>query len=167
MKERIVQQPIATEVQEKFTDLPTADTERSTFDMSHPWKGTMDSKYIVPCLLQEILPGDTIRIKSTAFMRLATPLKPIMDSVTADIHYFFVANRLVWDNWQFFMGERKKPTDDPTTLSVPVLNVDLALPTWTSSLQDYFGCPMVNSGSAVVVQINALPFRGYQLIWNE
>lgn len=168
MKERIVQQPVATEVQEKFTDLPTADTERSTFDMSHPWKGTMDSKYIVPCMLQEVLPGDTFNIKSTAFMRLATPLRPIMDSVTADIHYFFVPNRILWDNWQAFMGERKNPSDDPTLLSVPLANIPLDLPRVANTLQDYFGLPLVtaNPGQATV-QVNALPFRGYYSIWNE
>ena len=109
MSERTVQQPVAAERQQKFSDLPTADTERSTFDMSHSWKSTMDTNRIVPCLLQEILPGDTFNIKSQVFMRLATPIKPLMDSITADIHYFFVPNRLVWDNWQFFMGERKNP----------------------------------------------------------
>lgn len=167
MKERTVVQPVATEVQEKFTDLPTADTERSTFDMSHPWKGTMDSKFIVPCLVQEILPGDTIKIKTTAFLRLATPLRPIMDSVTTDIHYFYVPNRLVWDNWQYFMGERKNPTDDPDLLSVPQIKIDLALPLYANSVSDYFGLPMVTAAPGTKTLVNALPYRGYVKIFNE
>jgi len=167
MSERIVQQPVATQTQAKFADLPTADVDRSSFDMSHPWKGTMDSKNIVPCLLQEILPGDTFNVKTTAFMRLATPIKPIMDSITADIHYFFVPNRLVWDNWQFFMGERKNPDDDPTTVSIPQYNANIDLPAQAQTLQDYFGLPMIESIDPVETGVNALPFRGYALIWNE
>jgi len=166
--DKIVNQPVATTVQEKFSDLPTADTERSTFDMSHPWKGTMLTKRIVPCLTQEILPGDTFSVQSTAFLRLATPLKPIMDSLTADIHYFFVPNRLVWDNWQFFMGERKLPTDDPTTVSVPQIEVEVTInEATTGSLPDYFGLPMTDEGEFVTMFVNALPFRGYNLIYNE
>ena len=93
MSERIIQQPPAQAAQEKFTNLPTADVERSTFDMSHPWKGTVQTNRIVPVLTMEVLPGDTFKIKTTAFMRLATPLKPIMDGITTDIHYFFCPNR--------------------------------------------------------------------------
>ena len=169
MSERTVQQPVAAERQAKFSDLPTADTERSTFDMSHSWKGTMDTNRIVPTLLQEILPGDTFKISSKVFMRLATPLKPIMDSITADIHYFFVPNRLVWDNWQFFMGERKSPDDDPSELSIPQILVDLDFNTAQASLLDYFGLPLVDPAGPGDGQttVTALPFRAYSLIFNE
>jgi len=168
MAERTVQQPIATQRQAKFSDLPTADVERSTFDMSHPWKGTMDTNKIVPCLLQEILPGDTFNVKSAIFMRLATPLKPIMDNITADIHYFFVPNRLVWDNWALFMGERKKVDDDPTEVSIPQIEVDLSVETATGTLHDYFGVPLLTTAEGNGrVWINTLPFRAYNLIHNE
>lgn len=167
MAEKHVQQPQAVATQAKFTDLPTADIERSTFDMSHSWKGTADEGIIVPTLLQEILPGDTFQVNSTIFMRLATPLKPIMDTVTADIHFFFVPNRLVWDNWQFFMGERANPDDDPTTITMPIHEADVQLPAAANTLYDYFGLPLVESGSQVEINVNALPFRGYDLIYNE
>lgn len=168
MAERSFSQPVATGVQEKFTNIPSAETPRSTFDMSHPWKGTMDSNLIVPCLTMEVLPGDTFAVKSTAFMRMATPLKPIMDSITADIHYFFVPNRLVWDNWKYFMGERKNTSDDPTELSVPQIEITLDYnPLTEGSLQDYFGIPHVERDPAPTTRVNSLPFRGYQLIFNE
>lgn len=169
MAERTFTQPVATAVQEKFTNVPSADTPRSTFDMSHPWKGTMNTNLIAPCLLMEILPGDTFNVKTTAFMRMATPLKPIMDSITADLHYFFVPNRLVWDNWQYFMGERKNIDDDPAELSVPQIEITLDFnPLSEGSLQDYFGIMFVEDRDpAPSTRVNALPFRGYQLIFNE
>jgi len=169
MSDKIVQQPVAGEVQSKFSDLPTADVDRSTFDMSHSWKGTIDTWRITPTFLQEVLPGDTFSVNTTAFMRLATPLKPIMDTLTADIHYFFVPNRLVWDNWQFFMGERKKLDDDPTTVSIPQANVDFNIRNSTGRLADAFGLPLWDPGddTPIIRPVNALPFRGYSLIFND
>ena len=175
MAERIVQQPQASKVQEKFADLPSADVERSTFDMSHPWKGTMDTWQLIPTLLTEVLPGDTFNVSSTIFMRLATPIKPLMDNLTADIHYFFVPNRLVWDNWQFFMGERKKPDDDPTTITIPQVEVDLNINNINKDdeqkgiVADCFGIPLYDPGHEIptMTRVNALPFRAYALIYNE
>lgn len=178
MAERIVQQPTATARQEKFTDLPTANVDRSTFDMSHPWKGTMDNWQITPTLCMEVLPGDTFNVSSTVFMRLATPIKPIMDNLTADIHYFFVPNRLVWDNWQFFMGERKNPTDDPTTVTVPQVQIDFNIRNrdriddvnvFKGVVPDCFGLPLFDPGDDTPQYgyVNALPFRAYALIYNE
>lgn len=168
MSERTVQQPVAAQRQAKFSDLPTADVDRSTFDMSHSWKGTSDVYKIIPVLNQEILPGDTFNVSSTVFMRLATPLKPIMDNLTADIHYFFVPNRLVWDNWQAFMGERKNVDDDPAELTIPQVNVDLDITTSGGQLPDYFGLPLFdNGGQPFMTQVCTFPFRGYQLIWTE
>jgi len=169
MAERIVQQPLAAERQSKFADLPTADVDRSTFDMSHSWKGTADTWKIVPVMCQEILPGDTFSIRTTAFVRLATPLKPIMDGLTTDIHFFFVPNRLVWDNWQMFMGERKNIDDDPTEINIPQANVDLNVRNSTGELPDYFGLPLIEAAdnTPIMTQVSSLPFRAYSLIWDE
>ena len=173
MAERIVQQPIAANVQDKFSDLPTADVERSTFDMSHSWKGTPLPMLLTPIMLQEVLPGDTFKVESTFFVRLATPLHPIMDSLTCDIHYFFVPNRLLWDNWQAFMGERTKPDTDITTLKIPQANVDFNINNSLLQLPDYFGLPLIapegggNDTTPIMGQVSTLPFRAYQLIWNE
>jgi len=101
-------------------------------------------------------------------MRLATLLKPVMDSITADMHYFFVPNRLVWDNWEFFMGECKKPEDDPNIVLIPQLNIDLTIDYWTENLADYFGLSLfdVAAGQAET-SVNTLLFRGYELIFND
>lgn len=172
MAERTVQQPSSGPTQERFSNLPTAEVDRSTFDMSHPWKGTMQTYEITPMLCMEILPGDTFNVNSTVFMRLATPLKPIMDNLTADIHYFFVPNRLVWDNFQFFMGERKNPTDDPTEVTIPQVNIDFNIRNINlvdGVLADKLGLPMYDPGdnSPQIGQVNALPFRSYSLIYND
>ncbi|AXL15133.1 major capsid protein [Microviridae sp.] len=162
----IVQQPATVGRQQQFQNLPSADVERSTFDRSHSYKCTFDAGKIIPFLVDEVLPGDTFNARATMFMRMATPLHPIMDNVQVDIHWFFVPNRLVWENWQFFMGEREKLTDDPTTVTIPIAEVDIAKA--HGNLADFYGLPLLNENDpANVIQVNALPFRAYAQIYDD
>ena len=168
-KEKYFRQPSVMTTQEHFSKAPNADIQRSQFDRSHGLKTTFDAGQLIPIYVDEILPGDEFKMKATNFTRLATPLKPFMDNVSLDMHFFFVPCRLIWDNWEKFMGERTDPSDDPTTLSIPTHDITLASsdPTATNIYQ-YFGLPYKRdaAGSATLT-VNALPFRAYNLIYNE
>jgi hypothetical protein len=151
----------------QFAMIPRADIPRSTFDSQKAYKTTFDAGYLVPVYVDEILPGDTVRLNMTSFTRLATPLFPIMDNMHLDSFFFFVPNRLVWDNWQKFMGERSPNPDS---------SIDFVIPTCTSpaggyavnSLQDYMGIPTAGQITAPnTVTHNNLPMRAYNLIYNE
>ena len=98
----------------QFAEVPHLNIPRSTFDRSHGYKTTFESGMLVPILVDEALPGDTFSTKMTAFARLSTPIAPIMDNMYMDTHFFSVPVRLVWDNWQQFMGETE-PSDPVTT----------------------------------------------------
>lgn len=149
-----------------FAMVPKADIPRSSFDIQKTYKTTFDSGYLVPIYVDEVLPGDTFRVKMTAFARLATPEFPIMDNMYMDSFFFFVPNRLVWDNWKKFMGEQNNPGDSisyviPQTVS-PVGGYAV------NSLQDYMGLPTVGQvGALNTFTHNALFTRAYNLIWNE
>ena len=83
-----------------------------------------------------------------------------MDSMYFETFFFFVPSRLLWDNWQKFNGEQENPGDS-TDYLIPTLpdNTNFEV----GSIGDYFGIPTgVN-----LSKINALPFRAYNLIWNE
>ena len=43
--------------QHKFSQIPKAEIQRSTFDRSHGYKTTLDASYLVPVLVDEALPG--------------------------------------------------------------------------------------------------------------
>lgn len=145
--------------QHLFSQIPRAEIQRSNFNRSHGLKTTFDSGYLVPFYVDEVLPGDTFNLKATLFGRLATPVVPFMDNLYLETFFFFVPNRLVWDNWQKFNGEQENPGDS-TDFLVPTL----AANTWqVGSLADYFGIPTGVNLSG----INALPFRAYNLIYNE
>ncbi len=73
--------------QHKFSQIPKAEIQRSTFDRSHGYKTTLDASYLVPVLVDEALPGDTFNVSMTAFARMATPIFPIMDNMHLPPHF--------------------------------------------------------------------------------
>jgi len=94
-----------------FAQVPKAQIARSQFDRSHAVKTTFDSSYLVPFYVDEALPGDTFNLRLNAFVRMSTPLKPLMDNLYLDTFFFAVPYRLVWTNFQKMMGERENPSD--------------------------------------------------------
>ena len=150
----------------QFSMVPRAEIPRSSFDMETAHKTTFDAGFLVPVYVDEVLPGDTFRLNMTAFCRLATPLFPIMDNMVMDSFFFFVPNRLVWNNWKKFMGEQDNPGD---SISYVIPQVTCPAGGYAvNSLQDYFGLPTVGvlAGGATVSH-NTLFLRAYNLIWNE
>jgi hypothetical protein len=150
----------------KFAMVPRADIPRSSFAIETSHKTTFDAGYLVPVFIDEVLPGDTFNLKMTAFARLSTPLFPVMDNLHLDSFFFFVPNRLIWENWQKFMGEQDNPGD-----SIDYLIPQTTSPTGgylTNSLQDYMGLPTVNQiGAAATISHSVLHLRAYNLIWNQ
>ncbi|WNK12897.1 MAG: major capsid protein [Microvirus sp.] len=149
----------------QFAMVPRADIPRSSFRIQKTHKTTFDAGLLIPIYVDEILPGDSFNLKMTAFARLATPIFPIMDNMTMDSFFFFVPNRLVWNNWKKFMGEQAKPTDS-VDYSIPFLNGDeLGYP--IGSIYDYMGLPTAGTQILGHPSFNVLPLRAYNLIWNE
>jgi hypothetical protein len=150
----------------QFTMIPKADIPRSSFDCQSTHKTTFDAGQLIPVYVDEVLPGDTFNLKMTAFARLATPLYPIMDNMVLDSFFFFVPNRLIWSNWQKFMGQQTNPGDSISYV-VPQ-QVSPAGGYAVGSLQDYMGLPTVGQVTAgQTVSHCAFWPRAYNLIWNE
>ncbi|WNK13884.1 MAG: major capsid protein [Microvirus sp.] len=169
-KEKYFVQPSGTAAAGHFAQVPGAEIERSKFDRSHSYKTTFNGGKLVPVFVDEVLPGDTFHMNATAFARLATPLKPIMDNIYLDTHFWFVPYRIVWDNFQKFMGERVQPTDDPNIYTVPQTVIQVNTAPFTEGEQfiwNYMGLPLSPRGVPTNVSVSSLPFRAYQLIFNE
>ena len=150
----------------QFTMIPKADIPRSSFDCQSTHKTTFDAGYLVPVYVDEVLPGDTFRLNMTAFARLATPLYPIMDNMHLDSFFFFVPNRLIWNNWQKFMGQQENPSSSISYV-VPQ-QVSPAGGYAIGSLQDYMGLPTAGQVAAgQTVSHCAFWPRAYNLIYNE
>ena len=149
-----------------FAMVPRADIPRSRFAMQKTLKTTFDSGLIVPIMCEEVLPGDTFNVNVTMFGRLATPIFPVMDNLHLDSFFFFVPNRLVWNNWVKFMGEQDNPADSISYTIPQQVSPTGGYP--IGSLQDYLGLPTVGQvGAGNTVSHSALPTRAYNLIYNQ
>ena len=145
-----------------FSRAPQATIPRSKFNRSHGVKTTFNEGFLVPILVDEILPGDTFNLKMHAFARMATPIFPIMDNLYLESFFFAVPYRLVWNNWEKFNGYQVNPGDS-TDFTVPQITGPEASGVVVGSLADYMGIPP----GILNLKFNALHFRAYNLIWNE
>lgn len=148
--------------QQQFSQAPSVKASRSRFNRSHGHKTTFDAGWLVPVYLDEVLPGDSISLKMTHFGRLATPLKPVMDNMYIDTHFFFVPNRLVWDNWEKMQGAQDDPGDSIDYI-IPIIAAPASTGYAVGSLADYMGLPV----GIPNFEHSALPFRAYNLIYNQ
>jgi hypothetical protein len=162
----------------RFAQAPQVDIQRSTFDRSSGHKTTFNAGKLVPIYVDEVLPGDTFEMKTSAIIRGSTPIFPVMDNANLDIYFFYVPNRLVWDHWKEFNGENTTSKWEQTVeYSIPQMAPPLStgtVPTagWEKgTLADYMGIPTgVGPGASQTnpeYTVNHLPFRAYCLIWNE
>lgn len=145
-----------------FAQVPSAEIPRSQFNRSSRHKMTFNEKFLYPMFVDEVLPGDTFNLRTSAFCRMATPIYPIMDDMYMETFYFFVPIRLVWDNFQKSMGEQEAPGDS-TDFLAPILTSPDPNGYGEGTLFDYMGLPTQKPN----MQHISLPLRCYNLIWNE
>lgn len=144
-----------------FSMIPKTNIERSSFDRSFGYKTTFNEGLLIPFFCDEVLPGDTFKLKTSVLARLSTPIVPVMDNMFLDMQFFFVPNRLLWDHWTNFNGEQRDPTDS-TDYLVPTITSPVG-GFATQSIFDYLGLPT----GVANLSVNSLPLRAYNLIWNE
>lgn len=147
--------------QHSFAVTPKAEIQRSSLDRNCGHKTTFNSGELVPIFLDEALPGDTMSMKMSLFARITTLLFPIMDNVWIDTHWFFIPNRLIWDNWEKFNGAQDNPGDS-TDFLVPQLT-NPAGGYEEDSLSDYFGVPT----KVDPMKVTSLFHRAYNLTVND
>ena len=153
---------LPTVMKHEFSRVPQAEIQRSTFNRSHGLKTTFDAGYLVPIFVDEVVPGDSFNVRAHGFGRLATPIYPVMDNLYVETFFFFVPNRLIWDNWEKFNGAQDNPGDS-TSYLVPQLTLGSGVSIAGDSLFDYMGLPTGVNGIA----FNNFHGRAYNLCYNE
>lgn len=154
----------------------------SGFDLSYSNKLTMDLGDLVPVYKQEVLPGDEFKVNSQFMVRMAPLSNPIFTKLNAQIHYFFVPNRLLWDKtqtsgWENFITGGKDGTLAPIPPYLPLSQIikhgyaDDADGKGAQTLADYMGIPYVpDTGEEHYYDkysINAFPFLAYNKIYDD
>lgn len=160
-----------------FTRVKLRKPKTSSFDLS--FSNTFTAKFglLTPFLCQEVLPGDKYKIGVSHLIRMAPTLAPLMSQVNVFMHYFFVPNRLVWDEWEDFItrGSQGNMAPNKPHLHFQITNSNAqkyAYNLFDGSLADYLNFPTIGpkweaTMPAKNVHFDALPFRAYQLIFNE
>lgn len=134
--------------------------KRSKFSLSNYKLFSCDMGELVPCGLTEVLPGDSIQQATNALVRASPLLAPVMHPVPVRIHHWFVPHRLVWENWEDFITGGPDGMDDSV---FPTITSPAGSGFAVGTLADYLGVPT----GVPDLEVSALPFRGYALIWNE
>lgn len=133
--------------------------KRSKHSLSNYKLLSMNMGNLVPIGVTEVLPGDTMQQATSALVRVSPLINPVMHPVHVKIHHWYVPTRIIWEDFEDFITGG--PDGDSQAL-FPVINTG---PDGLGSgtLADYLGIPPL----AKDLDISALPFRAYSLIFNE
>ena len=129
---------------------------RYKHNLSNYKLASLDGGLLIPLNLLEVLPGDTVQQYTSAFIRVSPLVTPVMHTVRATVHHWYVPFRLLWEDWEDFI------TGGPDGLDQSIVPYVDATTVTEGQLADYLGLP---PGS--VPRHSALPYRAYALIWNE
>lgn len=151
-----------------FNQIPEMKASRTRFNRDQTILTTFDSGKLIPFYVDEVLPGDTFSVDTSAIIRMSTPKYPVMDDAFIDFYYFYCPNRILWRNFKYFMGEVEDEPWLPTkSYEVPKIKIngsDKVPQPYEKSILDYMGVPTKIKAE---IEINALPVRAYVKIWNE
>lgn len=142
-------------------DVPQMYGGRSVIECPSNWKGTFNSGYLIPFFWCPVLPGDTMHLNTTFFCRMSTQVLPPMDNIYLDFHFWYVADRLRWNNFRKFMGEQENPGDSIDFVE-PVINSGKDGFDY-ETVFDYVGVPP----KVPNLDVDAGLFRDMVLIWNN
>lgn len=134
---------------------------RNGFDLSHTTTTSINMGTLVPVSVMEVIPGDKFTIGAECLVRFAPLVAPVMHRFDARIEYFFVPNRLTWDQWNQFISTQPGAVGLP---AVPTVNISQGAYN-SHPLADYMGIPQPSATGTI--QVNALPFAAYQKIYDE
>ena len=151
-----------------FNQIPEMKASRTRFNRDQTILTTFDSGRLIPFYVDEVLPGDTFNVNTSAIIRMTTPKYPVMDDAFIDFYYFYCPNRILWDNFKHFMGEVEAtpwmPKKEYATPKITIRGTDSSPKPNEKSVLDYMGVP---TKVKKTFTINALPVRAYVKIWNE
>lgn len=162
-----------------FSKIRIPKLKRSRFNLSHDVKLSMRMGELTPIFCQPVIPGDSWKLNTEILMRFSPLIAPVMHRLNVYTHFFFVPNRLIWDNWKDFITGGEDGLQSPSYPRFKFPNVSSLSSFKTGTLADYLGFPVMDDGNSgdnrfnfgskpfSPFEIDALPFRAYGLIWNE
>jgi hypothetical protein len=149
-----------------FNSIKLERPKKNVFDLTHDVKLSADMGNLTPILTLECVPGDKFELGCESLIRFSPLIAPVMHRMDVSMHYFFVPNRILWDNWEKFITDANSGAVMPYIPSNVLEQVNATVFPTASLNADYLGVPPPPN-SSTVTNINALPFAAYQCIYNE
>lgn len=163
-----------------FSQIPLRKPKRNIFDLSFDNLVSLNFGELVPIMCKEVLPGDTWQVQSSAMVRFAPMLAPLMHRVNVYVHYFFVPNRILWSDFEDFITGGRDGQSNPYFPRLQMSSWDthnqddLKYLTGSGSLFDYLGLPSPDTDDEDNWDytlkgrfLNVLPFGAYLKIYND
>ena len=141
-----------------FDRIKLTKPKSSVFDLSHEKKLSLNMGDLVPVFLQETLPGDRFKVNMEHLIRFQPLLAPIMHRVNVYTHFFFVPNRLVWNDWEKFITGGSDGEQLPVFPRYKGEHVDIVSVFKKGSLSDYLGIPISNITSPYNLDFFSITF---------
>lgn len=148
-----------------FNSIQLKKPKKNFFDLTHDVKFSSNMGELTPVLTLECVPGDKFDLSCESIIRFAPMTAPVMHRMDVTIHYFFVPNRILWDDWEAFITNNG-PNGTGPTIAPPVVNWTPNATVLWKKFADYFGLPPLPTG-APDISCSAFPFAAYQCIYNE
>jgi len=155
-----------------FNSIQLKKPNKNFFDLTHDVKLSANLGELTPILTLECVPGDKFDLSAESIIRFAPMVAPVMHRMDVTMHYFFVPNRILWDNWEKYITNNG-PSGTGVDYVAPYLTMTDSFITEPEAIAakslrflDYLGIPPISTGG-VNTQINALPIAAYQAIYNE
>lgn len=147
-----------------FNTVQGSNPSSNYFDLSHDLKFSCNMGNLIPTLCMDIVPGDKVNIGSESMLRFAALIAPIMHRVKVTQHYFFVPNRIIWDNWEDWITGNIDV--EPPYLFVPQDQSENEYVVAAGSIANYMGIPVKRQQNlSSNPKINALPFAAVAKIY--
>lgn len=148
--------------------------KKSRFNRSRQWKAQMQPGFLIPCLLEEVFPGDEYEIDPEFLYKFQSLWFPILHKLTMRCDVYEIPNRIIWPDrstdlinqgWSKWITMQNEE-------ELPKINVDCTYD--NSFIQNRVGIymglpaiPMHAGNTELISDLVAFPFSAYLKIWDE
>lgn len=87
-----------------FSSIPLRPPKRNYFNLSHERKLTTDIMRLTPIMCEKTVGKERFVVTSDILVRMMATVAPIMHNINIYTHFFFVPRRLLWSDWQNYIG---------------------------------------------------------------
>lgn len=145
--------------------IDTIETPRSTWRRSFNHKTSFNAGKLVPFYINmDVMPGTTIKNKTSVVCRMATPMFPTMDNLYMDTFWFRASKYWYWEHFRAMLGENENGAwDEETEYTEPKVKTTAANKYGVNDLGSYMGVPM----NVADLEWSKIAINCYIDIWNQ